>query len=71
MVEIKNLTKSYGNSSANAVEDLSISLRPGEIYGFLGSNGAGYNLPDTPENRTRIMADFEFYTNDEGSIFHG
>jgi len=41
MVEIKNLTKSYGNSSVNAVEDLSISLRPGEIYGFLGSNGAG------------------------------
>lgn len=38
---------------------------------FLGSNDSGYNLPDTPENRTRIMADFEFYTNDEGSIFHG
>ena len=41
MVEIKNLTKSYGNSAVNAVEDLSISVRPGEIYGFLGSNGAG------------------------------
>ncbi|MBE6530474.1 MAG: ABC transporter ATP-binding protein [Ruminococcaceae bacterium] len=41
MVEIKNLTKSYGNSTVKAVEDLSISLRPGEIYGFLGSNGAG------------------------------
>ena len=41
MVEIKNLTKSYGNSTINAVDDLSISLRPGEIYGFLGSNGAG------------------------------
>ena len=41
MVEIKNLTKSYGNSPVNAVEDLSVSVRPGEIYGFLGSNGAG------------------------------
>ena len=41
MVEIKNLTKSYGNSAVNAVEDLSVSVRPGEIYGFLGSNGAG------------------------------
>lgn len=41
MVEIKNLTKSYGNSPVKAVDDLSISLRPGEIYGFLGSNGAG------------------------------
>ena len=41
MVEIKSLSKSYGNSNVNAVEDLSISMRPGEIYGFLGSNGAG------------------------------
>ena len=41
LVEIKNLTKKYGNSPVNAVEDLSISLKTGEIYGFLGSNGAG------------------------------
>ena len=41
LVEIKNLTKRYGNSPVNAVEDLSISLKTGEIYGFLGSNGAG------------------------------
>ena len=41
LVEIKNLTKRYGNAPVNAVEDLSISLKPGEIYGFLGSNGAG------------------------------
>ncbi len=41
MLEIKNLTKSYAGSDVNAVEDLSISLRAGEIYGFLGSNGAG------------------------------
>ena len=41
MLEIKNLTKSYGNSQVNAVEDLSFSLKSGEIYGFLGPNGAG------------------------------
>ncbi|MBE6604913.1 MAG: ABC transporter ATP-binding protein [Ruminococcaceae bacterium] len=41
MLEIKHLTKSYAGSAVNAVEDLSISLRAGEIYGFLGSNGAG------------------------------
>lgn len=41
MVEIKNLTKSYGDSGVNAVEDLSISVNAGEIFGFLGSNGAG------------------------------
>lgn len=41
MLEIKHLTKSYGGSTVNAVEDLSLSLKPGEIYGFLGPNGAG------------------------------
>ena len=41
MVEINNLTKSYGNSDVKAVDGLSISLKAGEIYGFLGSNGAG------------------------------
>ncbi len=41
MLEIKNLTKRYGESSVNAVTDLSISLKAGEIYGFLGPNGAG------------------------------
>ena len=41
MLEIKNLSKSYCNSPVKAVDDLSISLKAGEIYGFLGSNGAG------------------------------
>ena len=41
MLEIKNLTKRYGESTVNAVEDLSLSLKEGEIYGFLGPNGAG------------------------------
>ncbi len=41
MLTISHLTKSYGDSEVNAVEDLSLSLRAGEIYGFLGPNGAG------------------------------
>ena len=41
MLEIKNLTKSYADSEIKAVDNLSISLREGEIYGFLGPNGAG------------------------------
>lgn len=41
MLEIKNLTKRYGESTVNAVENFSISLKAGEIYGFLGPNGAG------------------------------
>ncbi len=39
MVEIKNLTKVYGNH--RAVDDLTITVEEGQIYGFLGPNGAG------------------------------
>ena len=28
---------------------------------FLGNEGSGYNLPDTPENREYILGDFEFW----------
>lgn len=36
---IEGLSVSYGARSA--VRDLSLTVRPGEIYGLLGSNGAG------------------------------
>lgn len=39
MVEIKNLVKNYG--SKNAVDDVSFSIKEGEVVGFLGPNGAG------------------------------
>ncbi len=39
MLIIDHLTKSYGN--VKAVDDLSLHIRPGEIYGFIGHNGAG------------------------------
>lgn len=39
MLRIEHLTKSYGDKKA--VDDLSLHIRPGEIYGFIGHNGAG------------------------------
>ncbi|MCH8084875.1 MAG: ATP-binding cassette domain-containing protein [Nitrosopumilus sp.] len=38
-IEIKSLTKSFGD--VIAVNDISLSVKPGEIFGFLGPNGAG------------------------------
>lgn len=38
MIEVKHLTKRYGNICA--VSDLSFTIEKGQIYGFLGPNGA-------------------------------
>jgi ABC-2 type transport system ATP-binding protein len=44
-VEIKNLVKVFrshvGGRKVRAVDEVSISIRPGEVYGLIGPNGSG------------------------------
>ncbi len=39
MIEIRNLTKSYGDRKA--IDNLNFTVKKGEVVGFLGPNGAG------------------------------
>ena len=39
MIEIDGLTKQYG--SRVAVDDLTVTIEPGRVTGFLGPNGSG------------------------------
>ena len=39
IIEIKNLSKSFGD--IKAVDNLSFSVKKGELFAFLGENGAG------------------------------
>jgi ABC-2 type transport system ATP-binding protein len=39
MLEFDGLTKRYGDKVA--LQDLTFTVRPGEVYGFVGANGAG------------------------------
>ncbi|MEJ2278958.1 MAG: ATP-binding cassette domain-containing protein [Candidatus Lokiarchaeota archaeon] len=39
MIKIENLTKKYGNLTA--VDNLSLQIEEGEVFGLLGPNGAG------------------------------
>ena len=44
MIEVRELTKSYADLARGkfvAVDGVSFTARPGEIYGLLGPNGAG------------------------------
>ena len=38
MLRIEHLSKTYGEKKA--VDDLNLHIAPGEIYGFIGHNGA-------------------------------
>jgi ABC-2 type transport system ATP-binding protein len=39
VIEVSHLVKAFGNF--HAVDDISFKVMPGEIFGFLGANGAG------------------------------
>ena len=41
MIELTRVSKSYNRGKVKAVDDLTLTVKPGEIFGFLGPNGAG------------------------------
>ncbi len=59
MLEIRNMTKVYKGAKA-AVSNLSITVRGGDIYGFIGHNGAG--------KTTTIKAVVGIHDFDQGEI---
>jgi ABC-2 type transport system ATP-binding protein len=38
-IEIHRLSKAFGDT--RAVDDVSFAVKPGEVFGFMGHNGAG------------------------------
>lgn len=68
MIEVQNLSKTYGNS--HAVHDVSFRVEKGEILGFLGPNGAGKTTTMrvltcfmAPTAGTARIADFDILEN--------
>ena len=58
MIEIKNVTKRFG--SFTAVEELSLTVQNGSVYGLVGYNGAG--------KTTLLKTVAGIYKADEGKV---
>lgn len=41
ILSIKNVTKIYSNASTKALDNVSLEIKKGEVFGLLGVNGAG------------------------------
>jgi ABC-2 type transport system ATP-binding protein len=61
IIRVRNLFKTYG--TINAVNDLSFTVSRGEVYGFLGQNGAGKSTT------IRILLSLVRPTNGEVEVF--
>jgi ABC-2 type transport system ATP-binding protein len=70
IITVKNLTKTFG--SFTAVNSISFDINKGEIFGFLGANGAGKTTAmkmligiSKPTSGTALVAGFDVKTQSE------
>jgi ABC-2 type transport system ATP-binding protein len=71
IIQTKDLTKIFGDFTA--VNAISFEVKKGEIFGFLGANGAGKTTAmkmligiSTPTSGEAIVADLDVYKDPEG-----
>ena len=69
-IEVKNLTKRFGDFTA--VNEISFDVHKGEIFGFLGANGAGKTTAmrmlcglSSPTSGQAIIAGYDVYKETE------
>ncbi len=60
VIEVSHLTKKFGDFTA--VDDISFEVHKGEIFGFLGANGAGKTTA------MRMLTGLSFPTSGKGSV---
>lgn len=63
LLSLDQLTKQYPRSKTPAVDTVSLSINAGEVYGFLGSNGAGKSTT------IRLILDFIRPTSGSITVF--
>ncbi len=70
VIQVENLTKKFGDFTA--VNAITFEVKKGEIFGFLGANGAGKTTAmkmligiSKPTSGNAKVADFDVFTNSE------
>lgn len=80
MIEIKHLNKTFTvkDTKVDAVQDVSLTIEDGEIFGIIGYSGAGkstlvrcLNLLETPDGGTLRVNDSERITAENGKLYLG
>lgn len=80
MIEIQHLSKTFTvkDTKVDAVQDVSLTIRDGDIYGVIGYSGAGkstlvrcLNLLEVPDSGTISVQDSGLITAERGKLFLG
>ncbi len=61
MLSIKNISKTYRKSNIKAIDNISLEIEEGDIFGFVGPNGSGKS--------TTIKCVTGIHSYDEGEIY--
>src|SRR5574344_1916604 len=71
VIQVQQLTKKFGDFTA--VDDISFDVKKGEIFGFLGANGAGKSTAmrilcglSLPSEGSGTVAGYDIYKHSEG-----
>lgn len=76
MISIDHVSKSYLHNTLHAVQDVSLSVAEGEIYGIVGYSGAGkstlvrcLNFLERPDSGTITVSGVGTFSAEEGKLF--
>lgn len=70
MLNISHFSKTYDGAKVKAVDDFSLEVKEGEVFGFLGANGAGKSTNYTYLDRSELNSSTKYTDTYDATTFH-